>query len=123
MITLPTLQLFAIGIAARLLAPVRMATCPARSAANVSVTPDFSQIPALDVWQGLLNGWAGLALMIIVAVIIGGGLTWGAGHTTGNERAVAYGKRGVLFGAVGALIIGASPFLVNYFRQLAPACA
>jgi len=100
----------------------RLVTCPPKSSADVSVTPDFSQVPALDVWQSLLNGWAALALLIMVAVIIAAGVSWGGGHATGNERAVNFGKRGVFFGAIGALVIGASPYLINYFRHLAPVC-
>jgi Family of unknown function (DUF6112) len=83
--------------------------------ANVSVRPDPNGLPGGPALQKLLNGLVFVGLLGCVAAVVAGGATWFVGAQAGNFNASMGGRRAVLAGAVGALVIGAAAALVNFF--------
>ena len=83
--------------------------------ADVSMTPDPSALPGSAELQRLTDGigfW-GLALSLIALIV--SAVLWATGAHAQNYQSSAVGKRGVLIAGVAALLIGASPALVNFF--------
>ena len=88
-------------------------------AGTVQVRPDPSALPGGAQWQQLVNGFAGFALLGLAATTVGGAVWWAGAAASGNNYGgVAGGKRMVLISLVGALVVGASAALVNFFRAL-----
>ncbi len=91
-------------------------TAPAvRAVAAVGATPDPSGLPGGAALQKLLDGLVFVGLLACVAAIVVGGATWFVGAQAGNFTASMGGRRAVLAGMVGALVIGAAGALVNFF--------
>jgi len=82
---------------------------------GVSTRPDPSGLPGGPVLQHLLNGLVFYGLMACIAAMVIGGATWAIGGHAGNYGATTGGRRAVLSGIVGALVIGAAPAVVNFF--------
>ena len=83
--------------------------------ADVSTRPDPSGLPGGAALQKLLNGLVFLGLLGCVAAVVAGGATWFAGSQAGNFTASMGGRRAVLAGMIGALVIGAAAAIVNFF--------
>ncbi len=83
--------------------------------ADVSTRPDPNGLPGGAALQKLLNGLVFLGLLGCVAAVVAGGATWFAGAQAGNFTASVGGRRAVLAGMVGALVIGAAAAIVNFF--------
>ena len=83
--------------------------------ADVSVRPDPNGLPGGAALQKLLNGLVFIGILGCVAAVVAGGATWFVGSQAGNFSASMGGRRAVLAGMVGALVIGASAALVNFF--------
>ena len=83
--------------------------------AGVSTRPDPSGLPGGAALQHLLNGLVFVGLLSCVAAVVVGGATWFVGSQAGNFTAAIGGRRAVLAGMVGALVIGASAAIVNFF--------
>jgi hypothetical protein len=81
----------------------------------ISATPDANALPGTAVVQNLINGGEFWALLACLAVLFGGSVAWAFGNMGGNVQSAAYGKRGVIFGGLAALVIGAGPYLINFF--------
>jgi hypothetical protein len=84
-------------------------------AAGVSTHPDPSGLPGGAALQHLLNGLVFVGLLSCVAAVVVGGATWFVGSQAGNFTAAIGGRRAVLAGMVGALVIGAAAAIVNFF--------
>ena len=86
-----------------------------RLPAGVSTRPDPSGLPGGTALQHLLNGLVFVGLLSCVAAVVVGGATWFVGAQAGNFTASIGGRRAVLAGMVGALVIGAAAAIVNFF--------
>ena len=82
---------------------------------DVSVRPDPTGLPGGPALQRLLNGLVFVGLLGCVAAVVAGGATWFVGAQSGNFTASMGGRRAVLAGLIGALVIGAAAALVNFF--------
>jgi len=82
---------------------------------DVSTHPDPSGLPGGSTLQHLLDGLVFVGLLSCVAGVVVGGATWFLGAQAGNFTASVGGRRAVLAGMVGALVIGAAAAIVNFF--------
>ena len=83
--------------------------------AQVSGSPDTSQLPGGQVLQDLTDGVMGFALVAcLIALFISAG-AWALGANSQNYQYTSAGKRGVLFSGLAALVIGAGPAIINFF--------
>lgn len=81
--------------------------------AQVDVSPSTAGMPGDGLWQQVL-GWVmqwGLWLSLAAIVLGAGG--WWISASTGGYNGAARGKQFVLGGAIGALVIGLGPTMVN----------
>lgn len=83
--------------------------------ADVSTRPDARGLPGGAALQKLLNGMVFLGLLSCVAAVVVGGATWFVASQAGNFAASLGGRRAVLAGMIGALVIGAAATVVNFF--------
>lgn len=81
----------------------------------VTTTPDPSGLPGGAALQKLLNGLVFVGLLACVAAVVVGGATWFVGSQSGNFTASMGGRRAVVAGIIGALVIGAAAAIVNFF--------
>lgn len=86
-------------------------------AQKVSAKPEAGGLPGTEVLEKLVNGLLFWGLLACVAGIVLGGATWALSSHTGNYHHAGRGKIGFLASAVGALLIGASPAIVNFFMD------
>lgn len=84
-------------------------------AAAVSMSLNPTGLPGSQLLQQLTNaiGFWALALTLIALVI--SSAAWALGAHSQNYQTTASGKRGVLISIFAALLIGASPALINFF--------
>ncbi len=81
----------------------------------VSTVPDPAGLPGGAALQKMLNGLVFLGLIACVGAVVVGGATWFLGSQAGNYNASLGGRRAVVGGIVGALVIGAAATIVNFF--------
>ena len=84
-------------------------------ARDVNTHPDPSGLPGGTTLQHLLNGLVFVGLLSCIAAVVVGGATWFLGSQAGNFTATVGGRRAVLSGMAGALVIGAAAAIVNFF--------
>lgn len=82
---------------------------------DVSTRPDPTGLPGGAALQKLLDGLVFLGLLGCVAAVVVGGATWFLGSQAGNYTASLGGRRAVVSGMAGALVIGAAAAIVNFF--------
>ena len=82
---------------------------------QVDVTPTTSGLPGGELAQKLLDWLAQAALWGCLAALLIGGLVWGLSARAGNSLQAGTGKTFAVGGAVGALIAGLAPTIVNTF--------
>jgi uncharacterized membrane protein len=85
---------------------------------TVKLNPDPSKLPGGGVWQGLVNGIAGLALIACVAIFVVGAVMWALSSRGGNVAFSSQGKATVLIAATAALLIGGADAIINFFIDL-----
>lgn len=90
----------------------------ARLLAQVDVSPDITALPGGRQLQQLVDGTAAFALVVLVGAIVGGAVLWAVGAAGSNYGQVGAGKRMVLLGMFGAVIVGGAAALVNFFTAL-----
>lgn len=83
--------------------------------ADVTLTPDPGNLPGGSVLQTLANGLGGWALIAALAGLVVGAALWALGAHAQNYQQSFVGRRTVLVSALAALLVGASPALVNFF--------
>ena len=86
--------------------------------AQVDVSPDINALPGGRQLQQLVDGSAAFALVVLVGAIVGGAVLWAVGAAGSNYGQVGAGKRMVLLGMFGAVIVGGAAALVNFFTAL-----
>jgi hypothetical protein len=82
---------------------------------QVKVTPTTRGLPGGDLAQQLLDWLAQGALWGCLAALLIGGLVWGLSARAGNSMQAGTGRTFAIGGAVGALIAGLAPTIVNTF--------
>lgn len=86
--------------------------------AQVDVSPDINALPGGRQLEQLVDGSAAFALVVLVGAIVGGAVLWAVGAAGTNYGQVGAGKRMVLLGMFGAVIVGGAAALVNFFTAL-----
>lgn len=89
-----------------------------RLVGQVDVSPDIEALPGGAQLQQLVDGSAAFALVVLAGAIVGGAVLWAVGAAGSNYGQVGAGKRMVLLGMAGALIVGGAAALVNFFTAL-----
>lgn len=87
-------------------------------AQTVKLSPDPGALPGGAQLQQIVNGLAGLALIALVGSAVAGAVWWAVGSAGSHSGAILGGKRMVLVAVVAALVVGATPALINFFRSL-----
>lgn len=77
------------------------------------ITPDPSGIPGMEALARLVSGLMFAALLVCVAGVFFGGITW-ATSSHSSPYGVVAGKRAVLVSAGAALLIGAAQALISF---------
>ena len=83
--------------------------------AAVSVKPDPSGLPGIPAAQKLVDGLAAVALLGCVAGVLLGAAQWALGSRSNNYSHSSDGKSKVLYGLLGAFIVGAAAAIINFF--------
>ncbi|HEY1509678.1 MAG TPA: DUF6112 family protein [Solirubrobacteraceae bacterium] len=91
---------------------------PPEVIAAVSATPNPKALPGSNVLQQLVNGAEAWALAIALLGAFIGAAMWAVASHTHNHQYAARGRMAALISAASALIVGASPGLVNFFERL-----
>ena len=86
-----------------------------RAWADVVLSPNASSLPGSGTLQQMANGIAGWGLILAVVAVVIGAVTWALGAHSQNLHHAVTGRRTVLVAGGAALLIGASPILVNFF--------
>ena len=79
----------------------------------VSVSPN-SSLPVTNALNTLIGGLETIALLGCVGAIVVGGVIWAAGSRSGNYGGAHRGREMVLYGLLGAALIGGAAALVNW---------
>ena len=87
--------------------------------ADVSVTPTSAGMPGAALMQQLLNWLSQVALWGSLASILGGAAIYGLSQNTGNYNGAYRGKQLASAGAVGAILAGLAPTVVNLLFRAA----
>ena len=75
----------------------------------------LSVAPGTPALEKLINGLAALALLACVAGVLIGAAQWALGSKSNNYSHSSDGKSKVLYGLLGAFVIGAGAALINFF--------
>jgi hypothetical protein len=83
--------------------------------AVVKVKPDENGLPGTGAIEKLINGLAKYALLACLAGVLIGGAQWALGSRSNNYSHTSDGKSKVLYGLLGAFVVGAGAALINFF--------
>lgn len=83
--------------------------------AAVKVKPDDNGLPGTGALERLINGLAKYALLACLAGVLIGAAQWALGSKSNNYSHTSDGKSKVLYGLLGAFVIGAGAALINFF--------
>lgn len=79
----------------------------------INPEPSASIVPGAATINQLIDGLAWFALAGCLAAVLLGGAAWALSHQGGNFSWAEKGKRGVLSGIVGAVIVGGAYAFVS----------
>jgi uncharacterized protein DUF6112 len=85
------------------------------AALKVKVDPNSEGLPGIPALQKLINGLAAIALLACVAGVLIGAAQWALGSRTNNYSHASDGKSKVLYGLLGAFLVGAAAAVINFF--------
>jgi hypothetical protein len=85
-----------------------------RMPAQVDVNLNKDGLPGGDALATLVGGLMWIGLLACVGAIILGAAAWGLSAHSGNYNGAYMGRRAVLGGFLGALLIGAAAALVSF---------
>jgi hypothetical protein len=80
---------------------------------NVTLSPTGAGAPGASFIQTALNWMGQYGLWACLAAVLLGGMTYGFSTYAGNSYRAAHGRSVALAGAVGAVIIGLGPSIIN----------
>lgn len=81
----------------------------------VNVKPNPNGLPGTPALEKLVNGLAAVALLGCVAGVLIGAAQWALGSKSNNYSHASDGKSKVLYGLLGAFVIGAAAAIINFF--------
>ena len=81
--------------------------------AQVEATPSSAELPGGELFQKVLNWTMQIALWGSLASLLIGAAVWGISQHAGNGYQAGRGRNFAAAGAVGALLAGLSPTIVN----------
>jgi hypothetical protein len=82
---------------------------------DVAVNINPGNLPGFGTVNDLVGGLAGWALLLSLAALIIGSISWGFGHATSNIRAAEGGKGAVIISGLVAILIGGGATIINFF--------
>jgi hypothetical protein len=97
---------------------VAAASLPAAglAAGATSLNPNnTADVPGAALLSGLSDGIAHYALFVAMLGIVIGAVMWAFGHFSHNYQQALNGRKGVLVSALAAILIGAAPYIINFF--------
>jgi hypothetical protein len=83
--------------------------------AGVTLDPSVNALPGGAALQSLANGVAGWALIASLVALVLGAALWAFGSHSQNYHQSSAGRRAVLTSLLAAVLIGAAPYLINFF--------
>ncbi len=83
--------------------------------ANVSVKPNPHALPGTSAIEKLIDGLAAFALLACVGGVLIGAAQWALGSKSGNYSHASDGRSKVMYGLLGAFVIGAAAAIINFF--------
>ncbi len=87
--------------------------------AQVDVTPTTTGMPGADLMQQMLNWLSQVALWGSLASILAGAAVYGLSQNSGNYAGAYRGKQLAAAGAIGAVLAGLAPTVVNLLFKAA----
>lgn len=84
----------------------------------VNWSPSTTGLPGFSTLQTVTDTVGMFALLGCLLALIGGGVAWAAGSSSSNPAVAATGKKAVAGAIVGAIIIGAASYLINFFYTM-----
>ena len=72
-------------------------------------------LPGTSALEKLINGLAAVALLGCVAGVLIGAAQWALGSRSNNYSHASDGKSKVLYGLLGAFVVGAAAAIINFF--------
>ena len=81
----------------------------------VSFNPNPGALPGFGTFQSLVDAVAAFALLGCLVAAIIGGVAWAFGASSSNPAAASKGQKTVVGAVLGAVVIGASALLINFF--------
>jgi hypothetical protein len=100
------------------LAVIAAAALPASGPGGgpTSLNPNnVSDVPGASLLSGLADGIGHYALFVAMLGVVIGAVMWAFGHFSHNYQQALNGRKGVLVSALAAILIGAAPFVINFF--------
>jgi hypothetical protein len=82
---------------------------------KVNVEPNPKGLPGVPALEKLVNGLAMLALLACLVGVLIGAAQWALGSRSNNYSHTSDGKSKVLYGLVGAFVVGAGAAFINFF--------
>jgi hypothetical protein len=76
---------------------------------------DTSSVPGTALLSGLADGIGHYAVYVAMLGVVIGAIMWAFGHFSHNYQQALNGRKGVLVSGVAAILIGAAPYVVNFF--------
>ncbi len=74
-----------------------------------------SALPGHDFLGNVANAIGSWALIAALVGILIGAIMWAFGHYSQNYQQAYNGRKGVLVSGLAAVLVGAAPYLVNFF--------
>ena len=93
-------------------AAVVLTAAPA-GAQTVTLNPTADGMPGAEVLQNIVNWGGQIALIFSLLALVAGGAMYGLGQMNGRTQGAHQGRQLAMGGAIGALITGVAPFVVN----------
>lgn len=88
----------------------------AASSTNITIDPaQTSDLPGSSTLENLASGIGHWALLASIVGIFAGGVMWAFGHFSHNYQQSYNGRKGVIVSGLAALLVGAGPYLINFF--------
>lgn len=81
----------------------------------ISVKPNPTALPGLPALEKLIDGLAAVALLACVAGVLIGAAQWALGSRSNNYSHASDGRSKVMYGLLGAFVIGAAAAIINFF--------
>lgn len=78
-------------------------------------SPDPHALPGWGTFHDLVNAVGAFAILGCVVAAIIGGVAWAFGASSSNVEARGKGQKTVAAAVIGAVVIGASSLLINFF--------